>query len=104
MTRSIVLRAAVLLLSLFAPFSAVAAPVTFSFDIVTALGVLPLAVQMEEPGQEIEGPMAIVILGGLFTIMILNLLVLPTLAMRYGKFAEREKSCSIYSPTRRSSA
>ena len=60
-------------------------------SIVTALGVLPLAVQMEEPGQEIEGPMAIVILGGLLTSMILNLLVLPTLALRYGKFAERER-------------
>lgn len=60
-------------------------------DIVTALGVLSLAVQVEEPGQEIEGPMAILILGGLLTSMILNLLALRALALRYGKFAEREK-------------
>jgi Cu/Ag efflux pump CusA len=30
--------------------------------------------------------MAIVILGGLFTSMVLNLLVLPTLALRYARF------------------
>jgi Cu/Ag efflux pump CusA len=30
--------------------------------------------------------MAIVILGGLLTSMVLNLLVLPTLALRYGRF------------------
>jgi Cu/Ag efflux pump CusA len=60
-------------------------------SLVTALGVLPLAVQMEEPGYEIEGGMAIVILGGLLTSMVLNLLVLPTLALRYGKFEGREE-------------
>ncbi len=56
-------------------------------SIITALGVLPLAVQMTEPGHEVEGPMAAVILGGLITSMVLNLLVLPTLALRYGRFA-----------------
>ncbi len=56
-------------------------------SIVTALGVLPLAVGMSEPGREIEGPLAVVILGGLFTSMALNLLVLPTLALRYGRFS-----------------
>ena len=55
-------------------------------SIVTALGVLPLAVNMGEPGDEIEGPMAVVILGGLITSMVLNLLALPTLALRYGRF------------------
>lgn len=55
-------------------------------SIVTALGVLPLAIGMSEPGREIEGPMAVVILGGLLTSMALNLLVLPTLALRYGHF------------------
>ena len=55
-------------------------------SLVTALGVLPLAIGMSEPGREIEGPMAVVILGGLLTSMALNLLVLPTLALRYGRF------------------
>jgi Cu/Ag efflux pump CusA len=47
---------------------------------------LPLALQSGEAGKEIEGPMAIVILGGLVTSTMLNLLVLPALALRYGKF------------------
>lgn len=55
--------------------------------LVTALGLLPLALGSSAPGREIEGPMAIVILGGLFTSTALNLLVLPGLALRYGKFA-----------------
>jgi Cu/Ag efflux pump CusA len=54
--------------------------------IVTALGLLPLAIGCGAPGREIEGPMAIVILGGLVTSTALNLLLLPTLALRYGRF------------------
>ncbi len=54
--------------------------------LVTALGLLPLAIGAEEAGHEIEGPMAIVILGGLVTSTGLNLLVLPTLALRFGRF------------------
>jgi len=54
--------------------------------IVTALGLLPMAWGSGQPGREIDGPMAIVILGGLFTSTALNLLVLPTLALRYGRF------------------
>ena len=58
---------------------------------VTALGLLPLALGSGEAGREIEGPMAIVILGGLVTSTLLNLLVLPTLASRYGKFGPAAK-------------
>ena len=57
---------------------------------VTALGLLPLALGTGEAGREIEGPMAIVILGGLITSTALNLFVLPTLALRYGKFEPSE--------------
>jgi len=57
--------------------------------LVTAIGLLPLAIGTGEAGREIEGPMAIVILGGLITSTLLNLLVLPTLALRYGRFALR---------------
>ena len=53
---------------------------------VTALGLLPLAINSSAPGHEIDGPMAIVILGGLITSTVLNLLVLPTLALRFGRF------------------
>lgn len=55
-------------------------------SLVTALGLLPLAIGMGEPGREIEGPMAVVILGGLMTSMALNLLVLPTVALAFGRF------------------
>ena len=55
--------------------------------LVTALGLLPLALGASAPGREIEGPMAIVILGGLFTSTALNLIILPGLALRYGRFA-----------------
>jgi len=54
--------------------------------LVTALGLLPLAIGSSAPGREIEGPMALVILGGLFTSTLLNLLILPGLALRYGQF------------------
>jgi CzcA family heavy metal efflux pump len=57
--------------------------------LVTALGLLPLALGGGEPGREIEGPMATVILGGLITSAALNLLVLPTLALRFGRFERR---------------
>jgi Cu/Ag efflux pump CusA len=53
---------------------------------VAGLALLPLALQRDAPGNAIEGPMAVVILGGLMTSMLLNLLVLPTLALRFGRF------------------
>ena len=65
-------------------------------SIVTALGVLPLAIGMGAPGREIDGPMAVVILGGLLSSMALNLLVLPTLALRYGRF---EREADEFTPT-----
>src|SRR5207237_1789384 len=50
---------------------------------VTALGLAPLAFGLNRPGQEIEGPMAVTVLGGLLSSTLLNLLVLPALAQRY---------------------
>ncbi|MHB0948060.1 MAG: efflux RND transporter permease subunit, partial [Gemmatimonadaceae bacterium] len=52
--------------------------------------LVPLALGSGDPGREIEGPLAIVILGGLLTSTALTLFVLPTLALRYGKFGEPE--------------
>ncbi|HUO06826.1 MAG TPA: efflux RND transporter permease subunit [Phycisphaerae bacterium] len=56
--------------------------------LVTALGLLPLALGSGEAGREIEGPMAIVILGGLFTSTLLNLLVMPALALKFARFTK----------------
>lgn len=60
--------------------------------LVTGLGLLPLAIGSGGAGREIEGPMAIVILGGLITSTLLNLLVLPTLALRYGRFEKQDSN------------
>ena len=57
---------------------------------VTALGLLPLAIATGSPGDAIEGPMAIVILGGLVTATLMTLFVLPLLAMRFGRFVHRK--------------
>ena len=53
--------------------------------LVTALGLLPLALQTGQAGREIQGPMAIVILGGLVTSTAMSLFVLPALVWRYGR-------------------
>lgn len=61
-------------------FSAAALVITSNAAItrrVTALGLLPLAVGMGDPGREVEG---------LMTSRVLNLLVLPTLALAFGQF------------------
>ncbi|MBX9931088.1 MAG: efflux RND transporter permease subunit [Methylobacterium sp.] len=60
-------------------------------SLVTGLGLLPLALGAGEPGREIEGPMALVILGGLVTSTILNLMLLPTLALRFARFKPVEE-------------
>jgi len=57
--------------------------------LVTALGLLPIALGSGEAGREIEGPMALVILGGLITSTALNLLVLPVLYRHFGHSARR---------------
>ncbi|MEX1192149.1 MAG: efflux RND transporter permease subunit [Brumimicrobium sp.] len=46
--------------------------------LTTALALIPLALKGDEPGNEIQSPMAIVILGGLLTATVLNLLVIPS--------------------------
>jgi Cu/Ag efflux pump CusA len=57
--------------------------------LVTALGLLPLAAGSGQPGREIEGPMATIIVGGLITSTILNLLILPTLMLHFGRFEKK---------------
>src|SRR5450830_751543 len=59
--------------------------------IVTALGLLPLAAGSGQPGREIEGPMATIIVGGLVTSTILNLLILPTIMLHFGRFTKQVK-------------
>ena len=51
----------------------------------TALALIPLVILGNIPGHEIEHPMAVVILGGLVTSTLLNLFVVPSLYLRFGK-------------------
>lgn len=53
--------------------------------LTTGLALVPLIIGGAIPGQEIEYPMAIVILGGLITATLLNLLVVPSLYLHFGK-------------------
>ena len=52
---------------------------------ITALGLLPLAVEAAKPGQEISGPMAIAVLGGLISSTSLNLIFLPVIAKHFDR-------------------
>jgi CzcA family heavy metal efflux pump len=60
-------------------------------SLATGLAVVPLVLFGERPGGEIEYPMAFVILGGLATSTLLNLLVVPSLYLRFGR-SRRERA------------
>ena len=53
--------------------------------LATGLALLPLAITGNKPGQEIEYPLAVVILGGLITSTLLNLFLLPPLYALFGR-------------------
>jgi CzcA family heavy metal efflux pump len=53
-------------------------------SLATGLALVPLVVLGTRPGHEIEHPLAVVILGGLFTSTLLSLFVLPSLYLRFG--------------------
>ena len=53
--------------------------------LATGLALVPLVALGNIPGHEIEYPMAIVILGGLVTSTAVNLFLVPTLYLRYGR-------------------
>lgn len=53
--------------------------------LVTGVGLIPLALGVGEPGKEIQQPMAVVILGGIFTSTFLNMIVIPALYLKYGQ-------------------
>ena len=59
--------------------------------LVAGLALTPIAIGSGQPGKEIEGPMAIIIIGGLFTSTILNLLILPTILLNFGDFKKTEQ-------------
>jgi Cu/Ag efflux pump CusA len=52
--------------------------------VTAGLGLLPLALALGEPGSEIQAPMALVILTGLATSTVLNMVVVPALLATWG--------------------
>ena len=59
-------------------------------SLATGLALVPLVVLGARPGHEIEHPLAVVVIGGLVTSTLLNLFVLPSLYLRFGR-GRREK-------------
>ena len=57
--------------------------------LTAGLALLPLALSGGEPGNEIQSPMAVVVLGGILTSLALNVVVVPVLFLRYGVVKER---------------
>lgn len=55
----------------------------------TGLALLPVAWQLHRPGHEIEGPMAVVILGGLVSSTLVSLLLVPPLSVAWLRYRPR---------------
>ncbi len=55
--------------------------------LASGLALLPLAMRGNEPGTEILSPMAVVILFGLLSATTLNMLLIPSLLLRFGALA-----------------
>ena len=53
--------------------------------LAAGLALIPFAFSADKPGNEILSPLAIVILGGLLSSTVLNMVVLPSLFLKYGK-------------------
>jgi Cu/Ag efflux pump CusA len=63
--------------------------------LAAGLALIPLAVGGEKPGNEIQTPMAIVILCGLLSSTLLNMIVLPALYLRFGRPAKSEEEARL---------
>lgn len=59
----------------------------------SALALVPLALRYDSPGNEIQAPMAIVILGGLISCTILNVLIIPAIYYLLAKRGIIKDSC-----------
>jgi CzcA family heavy metal efflux pump len=59
-------------------------------SLAAGLALVPLVIAGDLPGHEIEHPMAVVIVGGLVTSTLLNLFVLPSLYLRFGRPGRRQ--------------
>ena len=60
----------------------------------SALALVPLAFRYDSPGNEIQAPMAIVILGGLISCTLLNIVVVPSIYYLLGKNGKLREECN----------
>ncbi|MCH5241514.1 MAG: efflux RND transporter permease subunit [Muribaculaceae bacterium] len=60
----------------------------------SALALIPLALRYDSPGNEIQAPMAIVILGGLISCTILNIFIVPAIYYLLGKNGKLNDECN----------
>ena len=58
--------------------------------LTTALSLVPMILAADHPGNEIQAPMAVVVLGGLITSTLLNIFVIPIVYERYSKRAHKQ--------------
>ncbi|MCM1137165.1 MAG: efflux RND transporter permease subunit [Muribaculum sp.] len=61
----------------------------------SALALIPLAINGNQPGNEIQSPLATVILGGLLTSTILNVFIVPLSYYMVEKHRESKQKCEI---------
>ncbi|WP_207892264.1 efflux RND transporter permease subunit [Streptacidiphilus pinicola] len=59
-------------------------------SLATGLALVPLVIAGDQPGREIEYPLAVVILGGLVSSTLLTLFVVPSLYLRFSRRKPRE--------------
>jgi len=59
--------------------------------LASALALIPLALGADRPGNEIQGPMAVVILGGLLSSTLLNLIIIPAVYYMLEKKQDENK-------------
>lgn len=58
----------------------------------TGIALLPVALALGETGSEIHAPLALVVLCGLFSSTVLNMLVVPAVYYRFGRFGQPGQS------------
>ena len=60
----------------------------------TGLALMPIAWQLHQPGHDIEGTMAVVILAGLVSSTVVCLLMVPPLAIRWLRPGPPSPACA----------
>jgi len=63
-------------------------------SLATGLALVPLVVLGERPGHEIEHPLAVVVLGGLLTSTLLNLVIVPSVYLRFGRSRAQRRAAA----------